>query len=297
MSERRSSGHHPVAQDRLPRVVCHFTLHGRKRAVRIGLALGCSKYERMPFQRPLQFRNQGDSANPGLQSTCRENVVICRETNLHWLFIWGEAMDQKTETKFELVGKDAHATAEFRNDLFVVLAGSVARGTSVPSAPPNLSVRRGKLISEGVLEETPEGLRFTRDCDFDSPSGAAMLVMGRSANGWIEWRTTDGQKLSEVRKVQRDETKSVLTDELRQKIINHHAAMVQAGKLPTQQQLQQQYDLFRSRFGPQVLRGLDGEQLLSLMHDLSNLDSLVYWLEFNGPVACKGGFRRQLAAR
>jgi hypothetical protein len=34
-----------------------------------------------------------------------------------------------------------------------------------------------------------------------------------------------------------------------------------------------------------------------LMHDLSNLDSLVYWLEFNGPVACKGGFRRQLAAR
>ena len=157
MSERRSSGHHPVAQDRLPRVVCHFTLHGRKRAVRIGLALGCSKDERMPFQRPLQFRNQGDSANPGLQSTCRENVVICRETNLHWLLIWGEAMDQKTETKFELVGKDAHATAEFRNDLFVVLAGSVARGTSVPSAPQNLSVRRGKLISEGVLEETPEG--------------------------------------------------------------------------------------------------------------------------------------------
>jgi 5-methylcytosine-specific restriction protein B len=188
-------------------------------------------------------------------------------------------MTEATSIRLELVGKDAHATAEFRNDLFFVLAGSVARRESVPSAPPNLSVRRGKLISEGVLEETTEGLQFTRDCEFDSPSGAAMLVMGRSANGWIEWKTADGQKLSQVRKIDRN-VGEVLGEELRQRIISHHAAMVQASKLPTPQQLQRQYDLFRSKFGPQVLRSLDGEHLLSLMHDLSNRDSLVYWLEF-----------------
>ncbi|HAJ27939.1 MAG TPA: AAA family ATPase [Syntrophus sp. (in: bacteria)] len=40
------------------------------------------------------------------------------------------------------------------------------------------------------------------------------------------------------------------------------------------------YDLFREKFGPDVLMTLDGEELLSYMHDHSNYDSLVYWLEF-----------------
>ena len=35
-----------------------------------------------------------------------------------------------------------------------------------------------------------------------------------------------------------------------------------------------------SDFGPSVLAGLDGEPLLTLMHDHGNRDSLVYWLEF-----------------
>ena len=52
------------------------------------------------------------------------------------------------------------------------------------------------------------------------------------------------------------------------------------GKLRRQQQLEKEYALFRERFGPSVLAGLDGEPLLTLMHDHGNRDSLVYWLEF-----------------
>jgi 5-methylcytosine-specific restriction enzyme B len=37
---------------------------------------------------------------------------------------------------------------------------------------------------------------------------------------------------------------------------------------------------FRERFGPEVLGGLDGEPLLTLMHGRGTKDSLVYWLEF-----------------
>jgi 5-methylcytosine-specific restriction enzyme B len=40
------------------------------------------------------------------------------------------------------------------------------------------------------------------------------------------------------------------------------------------------YRLFREKFGPERLSSLDGEALLDLMHDSSNRDSLVYWLEF-----------------
>lgn len=37
---------------------------------------------------------------------------------------------------------------------------------------------------------------------------------------------------------------------------------------------------FRQKFGPQVLKNLDGEQLLTTLHGRGTKDSLVYWLEF-----------------
>lgn len=52
------------------------------------------------------------------------------------------------------------------------------------------------------------------------------------------------------------------------------------GKLPAQDRLTAYYDLFRSKFGPEALRLLDGEELLDLMHNHGNHESLVYWLEF-----------------
>jgi 5-methylcytosine-specific restriction enzyme B len=52
------------------------------------------------------------------------------------------------------------------------------------------------------------------------------------------------------------------------------------GRLPAQDRLKAYYDLFRSKFGPEVLRLLDGEDLLDLVHNHGNHESLVYWLEF-----------------
>lgn len=50
--------------------------------------------------------------------------------------------------------------------------------------------------------------------------------------------------------------------------------------LPSRAQLAQYYTTFRHKFGPDRLKGLDGEALLETIHDHSNRDSLVYWLEF-----------------
>ncbi|WNG25356.1 AAA domain-containing protein [Cystobacter fuscus] len=52
------------------------------------------------------------------------------------------------------------------------------------------------------------------------------------------------------------------------------------GKLHSRAQLEGFYALFRERFGPERLRQLDGDELLSLMHDHGRRDGLVYWLEF-----------------
>ena len=55
-----------------------------------------------------------------------------------------------------------------------------------------------------------------------------------------------------------------------------------AGELMTPGQIEQQTTLFRDRFGPAVLRELDGEALLRLMHGRDPRESrcLAYWLEF-----------------
>jgi hypothetical protein len=41
---------------------------------------------------------------------------------------------------------------------------------------------------------------FTRDHLFASPSMAAVAVMGRSANGWLEWKSPQGKTLDEVKR-------------------------------------------------------------------------------------------------
>jgi Domain of unknown function (DUF4357) len=40
---------------------------------------------------------------------------------------------------------------------------------------------------------------FSRDHLFASPSMAAVPLMGRSANGWVDWKTPHGQTLDEVK--------------------------------------------------------------------------------------------------
>lgn len=51
-------------------------------------------------------------------------------------------------------------------------------------------------------------------------------------------------------------------------------------KLLTKEQLEQGYKLFSQKFGPDILKSLDGELLLNTMFNIGNKDGLTYWLEF-----------------
>jgi len=57
---------------------------------------------------------------------------------------------------------------------------------------------RDKLIADGTLVQTDGFYLFTRDVEFSSPSAAASVIEGGSANGLIEWRTKDGRVLKEL---------------------------------------------------------------------------------------------------
>ncbi|WP_231615986.1 DUF4357 domain-containing protein [Novipirellula artificiosorum] len=54
------------------------------------------------------------------------------------------------------------------------------------------------MVASGVLEEREDAYYFTQDYLFPAPSTAAAVVLGRSANGWTEWKDKNGSTLSEI---------------------------------------------------------------------------------------------------
>ena len=106
---------------------------------------------------------------------------------------------------FYCKGSGADGVGEYTTEGFVVHKGSKGRAEIVPSIQGTSHERmRSQLITEGVLTENAGSagsmLVFTRDHLFSSPSTAAMAVMGRSANGWVEWKTASGKTLDEVKR-------------------------------------------------------------------------------------------------
>lgn len=91
----------------------------------------------------------------------------------------------------EMSGGDYKATCEVRDGRFVVQPGSLARTYEADHVGPDLHGIRHQLLENGVLErvaDNPKSLRFTKEYPFESPSGAARVILGSSANGRIAWR-------------------------------------------------------------------------------------------------------------
>ena len=57
---------------------------------------------------------------------------------------------------------------------------------------------RENLTAEGVFVADDGHLRLTQDYLFGSPSTAAMVLLGRTANGRIEWKTEAGVTLKHL---------------------------------------------------------------------------------------------------
>lgn len=84
---------------------------------------------------------------------------------------------------------------------FVVLQGSVGRRANVPSIVGTSDERfRQKLIETGVMREVGETVVFEKDHLFNSPSMALIALIGRTANGWREWKNAEGRSLHDVKR-------------------------------------------------------------------------------------------------
>jgi hypothetical protein len=85
---------------------------------------------------------------------------------------------------------------------FVVLQGSSGRRENVPSIRGTRDERfRERLIESGVFKVEGDRVIVQKDHLFASPSMAAVALMGRTANGWLDWKNAAGKTLNELKRV------------------------------------------------------------------------------------------------
>ncbi len=96
--------------------------------------------------------------------------------------------------------KRAEARGQRTANGFVVFQGSTAVLEQRPSAEsyPYVITQRKQLFLDGTLIEKDGVLVFTKDAEFSSPSAAAAVIHGGSANGLIVWKTKDGKSLKQL---------------------------------------------------------------------------------------------------
>ena len=80
-------------------------------------------------------------------------------------------------------------------DGFAVLKDSVISSTAASHLRSSIVHLRTSLLEKGIIDQN---YRFTQDYIFTSPSLAATIVMGRSANGRIEWNTQNGKTIRDL---------------------------------------------------------------------------------------------------
>ncbi|MCR9132386.1 MAG: GIY-YIG nuclease family protein [bacterium] len=110
-----------------------------------------------------------------------------------------QSIEEQIKTTFYITAaRGADAKGQMTNEGFVVLKGSKIANSITNSFPKNWITLRESLIEDRTIIESDNKMVFTKDYLFSSPSAAAAIVMGRSANGLTEWKLSDGRILKAV---------------------------------------------------------------------------------------------------
>jgi hypothetical protein len=117
-----------------------------------------------------------------------------------------EPVPQAVETStadeiFYCKAAGASGSGRYSPEGFLVIKGSIGRGKTAPIN--GTDTLRGTLLETGVLREVGGTVIFEQDHLFPTPGMAATALLGKTANGWIEWKTADGKTLDAVQRLER----------------------------------------------------------------------------------------------
>jgi hypothetical protein len=112
-----------------------------------------------------------------------------------------EQPEAELQTLFRCKGAGADAIGQYTEEGMVVLKASRGRTEVAPSMiAMSAGKNRQRLIASGDLTLENGAYVFRRDVLFRSPSGASDVVLGRSSNGWLEWKDPSGKTLDELKR-------------------------------------------------------------------------------------------------
>ena len=104
-------------------------------------------------------------------------------------------VDNELELMYIRAARGANAKGFLVSDGFLVVKDSRIAFDTTASMPDTLVKFRSRLIEKGIISTD---YVFQNDYIFTSPSLAASVVMGRSANGRTEWKTIDGRCIKDI---------------------------------------------------------------------------------------------------
>ena len=107
----------------------------------------------------------------------------------------------KKEHLFYANGRGCKAKGFYSSNGFTILKGSLIAKDIAPSFP--WRDKREKLLQE-YTELKGSDLVVISNKTFSSPSTAATFVLGRSSNGWLDWKDEEGNTLDSVYRKQLD---------------------------------------------------------------------------------------------
>lgn len=151
--------------------------------------------------RRVTLENAVSPSEPTLSEADRAEMDVFLSHMLEMLPVLGvTAFEQPvtpttTETLLYIHTKGIKATGYQASQGFVIQEGSQVVVDEVPSMPAAMSQLRQELKIRGVIVENNGTWVFKQNYSFKSPSPAAAVVMGRSANGRTEWKTRAGKTL------------------------------------------------------------------------------------------------------
>jgi len=150
--------------------------------------------------------NGKDSQRPSVPETREHDLLDNFDTIKILLATLGYPLFEevrKAKSEKEILyckGKDAFAEGEFVDDGFVVLKGSKATLQETKTAGIWVTGNRKRLKEANILVQENGIYIFKEDYLFGSPSTAAATVLGRRANGWMEWKNKEGKTLDELKR-------------------------------------------------------------------------------------------------
>ena len=158
-----------------------------------------AKRNRLAASNLATNRRIAESPKWGPEQIAARGQALAEQAIALWPRPQTDGRTMATDEPLVCTGPHAEGRGRLEDGGIRVLAGSLCRRESVPSARSEVERLREPLFGAGVLEPAgADQLRFARDHRFDSPSGAAMAILGRTANGWMDWQTPTGRTLKSL---------------------------------------------------------------------------------------------------